>query len=154
MLGSPASCLEPRTADASQSTLQVGVDTQVMPSGAVSRAQVSGAGLTQVERQCITKRVETLHFAQPIENAPFPVHANIALQLSAAAKVATPAQLAAAAATEPAVANAAEAAPFLEPSPEAAPVPAAPPVQGAPERSQFLEPSAEAPVVPPAPPVE
>jgi hypothetical protein len=155
MLGNPVSCLAPRPADVSPSTLQIGVYTQVMPSGAVSRAQVSAAGLTPAELQCITKRAETLRFAQPIENAPFPVHANISLQLSAAAK-APPSQLAAAADSEPVAAKSdgREPTPFLEPSPEAAPLPAAPPVQAPPERSAFLEPSPEAPVVPPAPPVE
>ena len=79
MLGNPTSCLAPRAAAEAPSRVDISLSVQVMPSGAVSRGEVSAPGLTLEERDCLRTRLEALHFAQPIENAPFTVKGSIRL---------------------------------------------------------------------------
>lgn len=129
MIGNPASCLVPRPDNGSLLPIQIAIATQLMPSGAVAYTRVDAPTLSRAELSCITQRVETLHFAQPITNAPLGVRASLALQPSAATKPAPSPQLAAAAEPEQdALQNTQNPRTLLEPSPEAQLVPGAPPV--------------------------
>lgn len=78
-LGSPQSCLVPRAADQAPSSVQIGFSASVMPSGAIGRAEVSGAGLSDGERECLRRRLSGLRFETPIEDAPKNVSATITL---------------------------------------------------------------------------
>jgi hypothetical protein len=80
MLGSPASCLQPRAAVNGASKLQISLSASIMPSGAVSRAEASGAGLHPDELKCLRDRIESLRFAEPIEGAPLTVTGSVTLE--------------------------------------------------------------------------
>ena len=79
MIGSPASCLAPRPANEAPSQVSISLGASVMPSGAVGRGEVSAPGLSPTELDCVRKRLESVRFAPPIENAPFTVNASITL---------------------------------------------------------------------------
>jgi hypothetical protein len=79
MLGNPASCLDPHPVDNAPPQIDIALSTNVMPSGSVSSSSVSAAGLSANEVGCLRGRVESLHFAPPIENAPFSVHGSVRL---------------------------------------------------------------------------
>lgn len=79
MMGSPVSCLAARPANAAPNRVDISLSASVMPSGAVGRAEVSAPGLNPEEVACLRARLETLRFAQPIENAPFTVNGSITL---------------------------------------------------------------------------
>jgi hypothetical protein len=76
MMGNPASCLHVRAADSAPGQLEVNLSTHVMPSGSVAQSEIQATGLDAAEVQCL----ESLHFAQPIENAPFAVRGRLKLQ--------------------------------------------------------------------------
>ena len=78
-LGSPAACLKPRTSETAPASIDIMFATSVMPSGAVAQSEVRGAGLDPSETTCLRNRLETLHFAVPIENAPIKVSASMHL---------------------------------------------------------------------------
>jgi len=99
LVGDPSSCLEPRVSDGTQQPIQIVIRSQVMPSGAVTRADVSSSALRSHEQRCIAQRVTSVHFAPPIEGAPMSVESSIwlrptaparALQLAAAPVAASP----------------------------------------------------------------
>ena len=79
MIGSPAACLTPRPANEAPARVRIGLTASVMPSGAVGRGEVSAPGLSPSEIDCVRKRVESVRFAPPIENAPFTVNGSITL---------------------------------------------------------------------------
>jgi hypothetical protein len=83
MLGNPVACLSARAVTDAPRELEIALATQVMPSGAVGRSEVSAAGLEAGELACLRGKVEALHFAGPIENAPFAVRGSIHLTRSA-----------------------------------------------------------------------
>jgi hypothetical protein len=93
MMGNPVSCLSVRAGDSAPTTFEIALTTNVMPSGAVARSEVQAAALEPGELQCLRARLETLHFAAPIENAPFVVRGKLTLQLqpTRAQQVITPA---------------------------------------------------------------
>ncbi|HKP61299.1 MAG TPA: hypothetical protein VJV78_31440 [Polyangiales bacterium] len=81
MIGSPVDCLTPRLAEGAPRELHLSLSASVMPSGAVGRGDVSGsAELTRPELDCVRSRLEGLHFATPIENAPLTVNGSITLK--------------------------------------------------------------------------
>lgn len=80
--GDPASCLQPRTDNTGPSQLPVALSTQVMPGGMVADSSVSAPGLSPDELKCLRQRLEGVHFAQPIENAPFRVTGSMTLARS------------------------------------------------------------------------
>ena len=81
MIGSPVDCLAPRLAEGAPRELHLSLSASVMPSGAVGRGEVSGsAELTKPELDCVRARLEGLHFATPIENAPLTVNGSITLK--------------------------------------------------------------------------
>jgi hypothetical protein len=79
MMGSPAGCLGARPASEAPDNLNISLRASIMPSGIVSRGEVSAPGLTPEEVACVRSRLESLHFAQPIENAPLTVSGSITL---------------------------------------------------------------------------
>jgi hypothetical protein len=83
MMGSPTDCLQARTSADAPNHLDIALATRVMPSGAVAHSEVSAAGLEASELACLRGRVEALHFAGPIENAPFAVHGSVHLTRAA-----------------------------------------------------------------------
>ena len=87
--GDPASCLQPRTSDTGPGQLPIALSTQVMPSGMVADSSVSAPGLSPDEVKCLRQRLESVHFAQPIENAPFRVTGSMTLARSGGATRAT-----------------------------------------------------------------
>jgi hypothetical protein len=89
MMGNPVDCLSARVAVDAPTQLDIALSTRVMPSGAVASSEVHAAGLAPNELSCLRSRVETLHFAVPIENAPFAVQGS--LHLIRAAPAAAPA---------------------------------------------------------------
>lgn len=89
MMGSPVDCLEARPAS-SASSLNIALSANVMPSGAVGRGEVSAPGLRPAEVACLRSRVESLRFAQPIENAPLTVSGSLTLTPQVAPAPATP----------------------------------------------------------------
>jgi hypothetical protein len=91
MLGDPASCLVSHPVDRTPLQIEIALSTNIMPSGAVSSSSVNAAGLGSTEIACLRARVESLHFAPPIENTPFAVHGRVRLTLS---KSALPVQVA------------------------------------------------------------
>ena len=101
LVGDPSGCLEPRLSDGTLQPIQLVVRSQVMPSGAVARAEVSSPALRSSEQRCIAHRVESVHFAPPIEGAPIGVETSVWLRPSAPAPAAaaTPQPTAAAAPT-------------------------------------------------------
>jgi hypothetical protein len=115
MLGNPAGCLNATAAAASPAYLDISLSTSVMPSGSVANSEVRAPGLDSGEMQCLRGRLEAVHFAAPIENAPF--HVQGTLQLTRAAGAATTAQ--ASATAKKAAAEAADT-PSNDTSPEAA----------------------------------
>jgi hypothetical protein len=50
-----------------------------MPGGMVADSNVSAPGLSPDEVKCLRRRLEAVHLAQPIENAPFRVSGSITL---------------------------------------------------------------------------
>ena len=87
LVGSPLDCLKARPAEDAPSSLEIALSTKVMPSGAVAQSEVSAPGLEPEEIACLRKRVENIHFAAPIENAPFPVSGSLRLTRGAPAKL-------------------------------------------------------------------
>jgi hypothetical protein len=83
-----AQCLQPRTTDDAPKQIIVSLQAVVTPSGAVSRGDASGGGLGAEELACIRRMVEGVHFAPPIENAPFSVNGTVKLQQQPAPKAA------------------------------------------------------------------
>jgi hypothetical protein len=83
MLGNPIACLSARAAGDAPRELEIALATQVMPSGAVGRSEVSAPGLEAGELACLRGRVEALHFTGPIENAPFAVRGSVHLTRAA-----------------------------------------------------------------------
>ncbi len=81
ILGLPSSCLKPRAASTGPSTTDLSVTAHVMPSGSVSRGEAASAQLDANELACVRRLVESVHFAQPIDNAPFSVSATVKIQL-------------------------------------------------------------------------
>ncbi len=79
MMGSPVTCLKPRPASQAPSSVSISLSANVMPSGAVGRGEVSAPGLEPEEVSCVRSRLESLRFAQPIENAPLTVNGSITL---------------------------------------------------------------------------
>jgi hypothetical protein len=79
MMGSPANCLAERPANEAPTNLNITLSASIMPSGTVGRGEVSAPGLTPEEVTCVRSRLESLHFAQPIENAPLTVSGTITL---------------------------------------------------------------------------
>lgn len=79
MMGSPASCLAARPASEAPNNLNISLRASIMPSGTVGRGEVEAPGLTPEEVACVRSRLEALHFAQPIENAPLTVSGTITL---------------------------------------------------------------------------
>lgn len=80
MIGSPVNCLAPRTAKEAPAEVRITLSASVMPSGTVSRGEVSAPDLSTSELECVKKRLESLRFAPPIENAPFTVNGSITLR--------------------------------------------------------------------------
>jgi hypothetical protein len=89
MLGNPLTCFGARAANDAPSQLDIALSTHVMPSGTVTQSQVSAPGLAPNEIACLRSRLEALHFAGPIENAPFSVQGSMHLTRAAAAPVPT-----------------------------------------------------------------
>jgi hypothetical protein len=87
LVGSPLDCLKVRPPENAPSTLEISLSTKVMPSGAVAGSEVSAPGLEADELACLRRRVEKIHFAQPIENAPFPVSGSLRLTRGAPGKL-------------------------------------------------------------------
>lgn len=81
MIGRPSECLKPRTADRAPGRVDIGLIANVMPSGAVRHGEVSCRALQSEELACVQRRLEALHFAPPIENAPFSVRGTLQLEL-------------------------------------------------------------------------
>jgi hypothetical protein len=79
MMGSPVTCLKPRPASQAPASVSISLSANVMPSGAVGRGEVSAPGLEPEEVSCVRSRLESLRFAQPIENAPLTVSGSITL---------------------------------------------------------------------------
>lgn len=79
MMGSPITCLKPRPANEAPPSVSISLTASVMPSGAVGRGEVSAPGLEPDEVSCVRSRLESLHFAEPIENAPITVSGSITL---------------------------------------------------------------------------
>jgi len=79
MMGSPASCLKERPVNEAPDNVNISLRASIMPSGTVGRGEVSAPGLTPEEVACVRSRLEALHFAQPIENAPLTVSGTITL---------------------------------------------------------------------------
>jgi hypothetical protein len=105
MMGSPADCLDVRPAADAPKQLDISLSTRVMPSGAVASSEVQASGLGPGELACLRRRMEGLHFAPPIEHAPFAVNGTIHLTRAptppAAAAPAVPDASAAAAQGDP-----------------------------------------------------
>jgi hypothetical protein len=101
MLGNPLSCFNARAASDAPGQLDIALSTHVMPSGTVTQSQVSAPGLAPSEVACLRGRLEALHFAGPIENAPFTVQGSFHLTRAAPA-AAVPTDEARAAAAAPA----------------------------------------------------
>jgi hypothetical protein len=85
MLGSPGDCLTARVGAGVPTQIDIAVSTHVMPSGTVAQSEVTSSALSASELACVRNRVEALHFAAPIENAPFDVQGSVHL-----ARAATP----------------------------------------------------------------
>ena len=80
MIGSPVDCIAPRAAANAPPQLRLSLSASVMPSGAVGRGEVSASSeLTKPELDCVRGRLEALHFAAPIDNAPLTVSGSITL---------------------------------------------------------------------------
>jgi hypothetical protein len=140
MMGDPSSCLKPRAAENAPSNLAIAVTASVMPSGAVGQTEVSAAELDSSELACLKARAAGLHFAPPIENAPFSVRGTVQLtrDVTHAPLAAKPVE------APPANADPSAAPPPVTPSTE--PIPDRPPV------TPSTEPvPAQPPVVPPNP---
>ena len=131
-LGNPASCLTPRPGDGNLVPIQISIQAQLMPSGALGRTELRAAELSAAERACLAQRVGAVRLTGPIDGAPLGIQASLTLQPSAA-KAPASAAPAAREATNDIMdiqpSRAAEPPAFLEPSPEAKEVPAAPAVQ-------------------------
>jgi hypothetical protein len=82
MMGSPVTCLAPRPAKEAPSQISISLTANVMPSGAVGRGEVSAPGLSPEELSCVRSRLESLRFAQPVENAPRTVSGSISITLN------------------------------------------------------------------------
>jgi hypothetical protein len=85
MLGSPLACFGARAANEAPAQIDIALSTRVMPSGSVTQSQVAAPGLAPNEIACLRSRLEALHFAAPIENAPFSVQGSLHLTREAAA---------------------------------------------------------------------
>lgn len=79
LVGAPSSCFAKRTAG-SGTTLSFQVNAAVTPTGMITRAEVSGGGLTAEEADCVKARVVAARFAAPVEGAPLSVQATVDLR--------------------------------------------------------------------------
>jgi hypothetical protein len=84
MLGSPLACFAARAANDAPTQIDIALSTHVMPSGSVTQSQVTAPALAPNEVACLRSRLEALHFAGPIENAPFTVQGSLHLTRAAA----------------------------------------------------------------------
>jgi hypothetical protein len=91
MMGSPVDCLQPRPASSAPGPLNISLRANIMPSGSVGRGEVSAPGLSPAEVACVRSRLESLRFAQPIENAPLSVNGALTLTPRVAAPPPAPA---------------------------------------------------------------
>jgi hypothetical protein len=91
MMGSPVNCLQARPASSAPGQVNISLRANIMPSGAVGRGEVSAPGLSPEEVACVRSRLESLRFAEPIENAPLSVSGSLTLTPRAAAPAAAPA---------------------------------------------------------------
>jgi hypothetical protein len=91
MMGGASTCLQPRPRENS-SAISVTFTAHVMPSGTVSRGEISASGLQDEERACLRKYLEGAQFGPPIENAPFSVMTTLSVspKVAAATKQDTP----------------------------------------------------------------
>jgi hypothetical protein len=81
MIGSPSDCMAAQKPDAAPSEVRLSLTASVMPSGAVGRAEVSASTqLGKQELDCVRTKLEALHFATPIENAPIQVSGSITMK--------------------------------------------------------------------------
>lgn len=89
LVGAPNACFSKRTAGAG-TTLSLQVTAAVTPTGMITRADVTGGGLSAEEADCVKARVIRARFRSPVENAPLSVQATIELREQAPQKAATP----------------------------------------------------------------
>lgn len=79
-LGSPASCLKPREAENAPDRITISISAQLVGSGRVTRASVSGAQLEASEIDCVRRRVEAIRLGE-VEDAPRGVSTSVELEL-------------------------------------------------------------------------
>jgi len=82
--GTPTSCISASTRERLQGALTLNVTVRVSPSGRVTSATVSGAGLASGDVACMTERAEGLRLG-PIEDAPRSVRATITFDIASTA---------------------------------------------------------------------
>jgi hypothetical protein len=80
LVGDPSSCFAKRTAGSGPSTLTLDVNATVTPSGMITRASVTGAGLDALESECLGALVMRARFRNPVDGAPRNVQASIELR--------------------------------------------------------------------------
>jgi hypothetical protein len=76
MLGDLGSCVQARAPEKA-GAINISVTAHVMPSGAAPYSEVDASQLEAEELKCVKARVEGVHFAPPIKDAPFTVQASV-----------------------------------------------------------------------------
>jgi hypothetical protein len=88
-MGDPTACLRPRSGPNAPAELAIELEAYVVGAGSVSRSYVRSAQLDADETECIRKRLSSLRFRTPVEDAPRAVRATLHLTLKNAAKTGT-----------------------------------------------------------------
>lgn len=89
LVGAPNACFSKRTA-AAGATFSFQVTAAVTPTGMITRAEVTGGGLSAEEADCVKARVASARFRSPVENAPLSIQATVELRAQAPQEAATP----------------------------------------------------------------
>lgn len=80
LASNPGSCLTQRAPGGWPSALHLAVSATVTPSGMITRAAVTGAGLTKQETKCWSALVTQARFRSPVEGAPRNVQTTVELR--------------------------------------------------------------------------
>ncbi len=81
-VGAPTACIDLAAARAARGHLSIRITATVMPTGAITRASASGAGLSPQAISCIEARALSARLAAPVEGAPRSVSGTIEVDVA------------------------------------------------------------------------
>jgi hypothetical protein len=89
-VGSPAECMEPRTAAGAPEEVSVEIEAHVLETGYISRGSARSSVLNEAEIDCVRKRIERARLPPEVEDAPRRITTRISLKLRVTPDTTTP----------------------------------------------------------------